>query len=618
MDLAANSAVATLSFPPPENFGFEFLPVNKQLLKDENVVDHERLKRIKEKVEKAASAAEKASRNFQKLYSTLRDLSTVSNDKNATWDAVVQKYIAEEGKSIHAKMSIVNNSLIPPPPTHQPHDTPATNQNKNHHVQEPRLEFITAKVNNLDNTIDTRRASTRRKKPKKSRDPNRPKKPPNAFMMFLVEQCDEMKNKSGTGGLHAPHVGKIVSERWKELPHDQKRLYEERYQISKKKYEEDIKIYYANREEDPVESPEIIEEKSPVKIKQEENEYDFASTAATAHSSPSPKRLKRNNKARPSSSTSQDINNKDVLTQNTGHRSIQQTPIMKIRKNSRKPRKVKDANRPKKPANPYALYLAEQCSLMKQKAAPGALNAPHIGRVVSERWRSLSKEDKQVYMDRYNIAKNNYDEEVRNYNSSLLLLNMSTASTNLTPPPPPKPLPPKPSQEEPFDSSDEHDELEGAPLSNDEQEHEHDELQDDYDVPLTSPKSSSKENQEKVLPVAADDDDESTDESLELEEMQDVEYSNGGEKDNSESFVKTTKITADGEHLRTREALMVNTEITKKKHMRKHESDGEEDSIGDESDHSPLGTPSADGEISPSKWSLKGLFSGFKRPKFFQ
>ncbi|CAG8433811.1 12500_t:CDS:2 [Ambispora gerdemannii] len=564
MELVPNPAVP---FSPPINLDFEFLPVDQQLLKDENVVNHERLKRIKEKVEKAASAAEKASRNFQKLYSTLRDLSTVNNDKNATWDAVVQKYIAEEGgKSIHAKMSIVNNSLIPPPPIY-------------HNSQ--------------------------------VRDPNRPKKPPNAFMMFLMEQCDEMKTKSSTGGLHAPHVGKIVSERWKELSHDRKKLYEDRYQISKKQYEENIKIYNANREED-IESQEITEEKTPIKIKQEEIEYDFASTSA-ATSTP-PKRSKRNSKAKPSSSTSHDVNNKDVLTQNTGHRSIQQTPTTKIRKNNRKQRKVKDVNRPKKPANPYALYLAEQCSLMKQKSAPGALNAPHIGRVVSEQWRNLSKEDKQVYMDRYNIAKTNYDEEV---------------------------LPPKLRQEQ-SDSSDEHDELEGTPLSNDDQEREHDELQDDYDVPLLSPtKSSSKENQEKMLPVAKE-----SIGSSELEEMQDVEYSNGGNKnDKAESSIKKTKTTIDGEHPRTREALMVDIEITKKKHLRKRKSreedydgdyqrrknrgnrrefaDGqeesnEEDSAGDESDHSPLGTPSADGEISPSKWSLKGLFSGFKRPKFFQ
>ena len=83
------------------------------------------------------------------------------------------------------------------------------------------------------------------KRTKKERDPNKPKKPQTAFFMYLSDHREAIKKEFPE--LKVTEISKKASERWKELPEDEKKVYNDKVAEAKKQYEKDMEAYNAKK-----------------------------------------------------------------------------------------------------------------------------------------------------------------------------------------------------------------------------------------------------------------------------------------------------------------------------------------------------------------------------------
>ncbi|WWD18981.1 hypothetical protein CI109_103438 [Kwoniella shandongensis] len=81
----------------------------------------------------------------------------------------------------------------------------------------------------------------RKKKEKKIRDPNAPKRPPSAYILFQNEIRDDIRN-SNPGMAYKDILG-IISQKWKDLTDSQKKVYEGLYQNAHKTYQAEEQAY---------------------------------------------------------------------------------------------------------------------------------------------------------------------------------------------------------------------------------------------------------------------------------------------------------------------------------------------------------------------------------------
>ncbi|CAH1763649.1 20380_t:CDS:2 [Entrophospora sp. SA101] len=80
------------------------------------------------------------------------------------------------------------------------------------------------------------------KRKKQVRDPNAPKRPRNAFLIYCQNQREQAKeenqNNKGFQG-----VTRILSQKWKDLPEDERKIYFEMYNKEKLRYEKEMSSY---------------------------------------------------------------------------------------------------------------------------------------------------------------------------------------------------------------------------------------------------------------------------------------------------------------------------------------------------------------------------------------
>lgn len=90
-------------------------------------------------------------------------------------------------------------------------------------------------------------SETKRRKTEKEKDPNAPKKPANAFLMFCQQQRNsavEEYNKNHPGQeVNHQELTKLMALRWKQLSTNEKKIYFDMYEKDKERYEQELQHY---------------------------------------------------------------------------------------------------------------------------------------------------------------------------------------------------------------------------------------------------------------------------------------------------------------------------------------------------------------------------------------
>ncbi|KAL1918267.1 uncharacterized protein VTP21DRAFT_2927 [Calcarisporiella thermophila] len=100
--------------------------------------------------------------------------------------------------------------------------------------------------------------------PKRKRDidPNAPKKPNTAYILFSNEVRPKIKAEFPDAD--QKQIVTIIGERWKQLPQEQRKVFEKKYMEGKERYDAERKMYLANQEA----------EKHPHELEEEEEEEE--------------------------------------------------------------------------------------------------------------------------------------------------------------------------------------------------------------------------------------------------------------------------------------------------------------------------------------------------------
>ncbi|CAI0441227.1 unnamed protein product [Linum tenue] len=208
------------------------------------------------------------------------------------------------------------------------------------------------------------------KKPKKEKDPLKPKQPMSAFFIYTNERRAALvaENKNVT------EVAKITGEEWKNMSEKKKAPYEEVAKKNKENYLIEMEAYKLKKEE----------EASHVKKEEEE--------LLKLHKQEAMQLLKKKEK-----------------TENI----IKKTKEIKQKK---KKDQAADPNKPKKPASSFLLFSKEtRKSLMAER--PGTNNST-ITALISVKWKELSEEERQVWNAKAAEAMDAYKKEMEEYNKS--------------------------------------------------------------------------------------------------------------------------------------------------------------------------------------------------------
>ncbi|RHZ74070.1 hypothetical protein Glove_227g79 [Diversispora epigaea] len=104
-----------------------------------------------------------------------------------------------------------------------------------------------ALTDNVNNDGEVESKSRRTRKPK---DPNAPKKPANSYLFFSMIKRNEIKDKNPN--VDAKKIVALIGEAWRNLSEDEKKPYKEMVETAKKKYEEDLKVYNASINKNPI------------------------------------------------------------------------------------------------------------------------------------------------------------------------------------------------------------------------------------------------------------------------------------------------------------------------------------------------------------------------------
>ncbi|KAI8070344.1 high mobility group box domain-containing protein [Gongronella butleri] len=83
-----------------------------------------------------------------------------------------------------------------------------------------------------------------------------------------------------------------------------------------------------------------------------------------------------------------------------------------------KPKKKKDPNAPKGPGNVFFLFCRLQRDKIKDEH-PEERSLGEVTKLLSAKWKSLSKEDKQVYHDMYQKELEEYEVAMKTYTSNV-------------------------------------------------------------------------------------------------------------------------------------------------------------------------------------------------------
>lgn len=208
----------------------------------------------------------------------------------------------------------------------------------------------------------------RKKTKKKEKDPDAPKQPLSAFLLFQSDKREEIKSKlleekqkQGVDKVAPSEVLSKLGESWKLLSETEKKKYHDRHEELNKKYKEELKTYESSGKK-ALWDKKVVENKKDESDEESENE-------------------KKGKKS-----------------------------------------KKKDPNAPKKPMTAYFLYgkdhREEAIQKLKADNKDDKPKPTEVQKLLAEWWKKLSEEEKKVYTDKQAEEKRKYDEELEVYNKS--------------------------------------------------------------------------------------------------------------------------------------------------------------------------------------------------------
>ncbi|MED6204053.1 hypothetical protein PIB30_119240 [Stylosanthes scabra] len=101
---------------------------------------------------------------------------------------------------------------------------------------------VKADAKAADNRLKRKGAGTGRKQAKKAKDPNKPKRPPSAFFVFMSEFREQFK-KEHPNNKSVAVVGKAGGDRWKQMSDADKAPYQAKAEKKKEEYERTMQAY---------------------------------------------------------------------------------------------------------------------------------------------------------------------------------------------------------------------------------------------------------------------------------------------------------------------------------------------------------------------------------------
>ncbi|KAI4336695.1 hypothetical protein L6164_015188 [Bauhinia variegata] len=113
------------------------------------------------------------------------------------------------------------------------------------------------------------KAGRKQSKGKAAKDPNKPKRPPSAFFVFM-EEFRKQFNKEHPDNKSVSAVGKAAGAKWKSLSDAEKAPYAAKAEKRKAEYEKSMKAYNKRQAEGPNAAEEDESEKSMSEVNDED------------------------------------------------------------------------------------------------------------------------------------------------------------------------------------------------------------------------------------------------------------------------------------------------------------------------------------------------------------
>ncbi|XP_061372788.1 HMG1/2-like protein [Gastrolobium bilobum] len=117
------------------------------------------------------------------------------------------------------------------------------------------------------------KGSRKPSKGKAAKDPNKPKRPPSAFFVFM-EEFRKQFNKENPDNKAVSAVGKAAGAKWKSLSDAEKAPYVAKAEKRKADYEKSMRAYNKKQAEGPTAGDEEESEKSISEVNDEDDDED--------------------------------------------------------------------------------------------------------------------------------------------------------------------------------------------------------------------------------------------------------------------------------------------------------------------------------------------------------
>jgi len=240
---------------------------------------------------------------------------------------------------------------------------------------------------------------------KPMKDPNAPKKPLSAY--FLFSQEERLKVKAEFPDYSITEVAKELGRRWAQIDPAIKQSYEQRYQESRRQYEQALQAYKPQKKKKDPNAPKqplsayfLFSQEERLKVKAEHPNYSICEIA---------KELGRR-----WADMNPEVKQHYQQKAEEGRQKYDQE-MAAYRQDNRfeDPKPKRDPNMPKQPLSTYFLFSQEE--RLKVKAEHPSYSICEIAKELGRRWAVMAPEVKQRFQQMAEQARQKYDQEMAAY-----------------------------------------------------------------------------------------------------------------------------------------------------------------------------------------------------------